>query len=59
MSEEHRQRIVEKVRDAKHMSKPDAENAAVLRDADGRWLCEIYTCGHTVETKDGQDYDKN
>jgi hypothetical protein len=43
-----RKELENKIADAKHMSKPDAENAIVIRDADGRWIYEIYTAGHTV-----------
>ena len=46
---EDRQELAKKIANARHMSKPDADNATVLRDADGRWLFEIYTTGHTVE----------
>ena len=44
-----RQDLAKKIANAKHMSKPDADNATVLRDPEGRWLCEIYTVGHTLE----------
>jgi hypothetical protein len=44
-----RRELAKKIAEAKHMSKPDADNATVLRDADGRWLLEIYTVGHTLE----------
>ena len=43
-----RKELEKKVADAKHMSKPDAENAMVIRDAEGRWIFELYTAGHTV-----------
>ena len=43
-----RQELVKKIANAKHMSKPEADNATVVRDADGRWISEIYTVGHTV-----------
>ncbi len=46
--DQNRQELEKKVADAKHMSKPDAENAIVIRDADGRWIFEMYTAGHTV-----------
>jgi hypothetical protein len=45
---QNRDELEKKVANAKHMSKPDAEHAVVVRDADGRWLFEIYTVGHTV-----------
>ena len=41
--------ITRKVAESKHMSKPDAENAVVVRDAGGRWICEIYTAGHKIK----------
>ncbi|MBT5218624.1 MAG: hypothetical protein HOI35_01805 [Woeseia sp.] len=47
--DQNREKLERKVADAKHMSKPDAENAVVVRDADGRWIFEIYTAGHRVE----------
>ena len=46
--DQNREKLEKKVTDAKHMSKPDAENAIVIRDADGRWIFEMYTAGHTV-----------
>ena len=45
---QNREELEKKIADAKHMSKPDAENAIVVRDAAGRWIFEIYTAGHTV-----------
>jgi hypothetical protein len=45
---QNREKLEKKVADAKHMSKPNAENAIVVRDANGRWIFEIYTAGHTV-----------
>jgi len=45
----NREELEKKVAEAKHMSKPDAENAVVLRDSTGRWICEIYTVGHKVK----------
>jgi hypothetical protein len=45
--QEKLEKLKETIADAKHMSKPDAENATVVRDADGRWIFEIYTAGHT------------
>ena len=42
-------KLEKKIADAKHMSKPNAENAIVVRDADGRWIFELYTAGHAVE----------
>ena len=46
---QNRQKLERKVAAAKHMSKPSAENATVLRDANGRWIFEVYLAGHTVE----------
>ena len=45
--DQNREKLERKVADAKHMSKPDAENAVVVRDADGHWIFEMYTAGHT------------
>ena len=53
----NRKELEKKVADAKHMSKPDAENAVVLRDATGRWICEIYTAGHTVKVNKDKQVD--
>ena len=47
--DKNRKELEKKIADANHMSKPDAENAIVVRDADGRWIFEIYTAGHAVE----------
>ena len=47
-----REKLEKKVADAKHMSKPEADNAVVVRDADGRWLYEMYTAGHKVQVND-------
>ncbi len=44
-----REDLKQKITDAKHMSKPDAKNAIVVRDANGRWIFEMYTAGHTAE----------
>ena len=44
-----RRELAKKIAEAKHMSKPDADNATVLRDAEGRWVLEIYTAGHSLE----------
>ena len=48
-SVQNRKKLESKVAAAKHMSKPDAENAMVVRDASGRWIFEVYLAGHTVE----------
>ena len=47
----NREELEKKITDAKHMSKPNAENAIVVRDANGRWIFEMYTVGHTVGVK--------
>ena len=47
---QHRQELAKKVADAKYMSKPDAENTIVVRDADGRWIFEVYPAGHAVKS---------
>ena len=47
-SVQNRKQLESKVAAAKHMSKPDAENAIVVRDANGRWIFEVYLPGHTV-----------
>lgn len=41
-SKSNRERVKERVHNAKHQSKPDADNAIVVRDAQGHWLFEIY-----------------
>jgi len=46
--DQNREELEKKIADAKHISKPNAENAVVVRDADGRWIFELYTAGHTV-----------
>ena len=48
-SVQDRQKLESKVAAAKHMSKPEAENTIVVRDANGRWIFEAYLAGHTVE----------
>jgi len=41
--------ITKKVAESKHMSKPPGSpNTLVFRDSTGRWICEIYTVGHTL-----------
>ena len=47
---QNRKKLERKVAAAKHMSKPDAENAMVIRDANGRWIFEVYLPGHTVKS---------
>ena len=37
----HRDKQKEKIRQAKHQSKPD-EASLVVRDGDGNWLFEVY-----------------
>ena len=46
---QNRKELESKVAAAKYMSKPDAENTIVVRDANGRWIFEAYLAGHTVE----------
>ena len=46
---QNRKQLESKVAAAKHMSKPEAENTIVVRDANGRWIFEVYPAGHTVE----------
>jgi hypothetical protein len=45
---QNRRELERKVADAKHMSKPDAEDTIVVRDANGRWIFEFYLAGHTA-----------
>ena len=47
-SVQNRKQLESKVAAAKYMSKPNAENAIVARDANGRWIFEVYLPGHTV-----------
>jgi hypothetical protein len=47
-TDQNRQELENKIADAKHMSKPDAEDTIVVRDANGRWIFEFYLAGHTV-----------
>ena len=49
-SVQNRKQLESKVAAAKYMSKPDVENAIVLRDANGRWIFEVYLPGHTVKS---------
>ena len=48
-SVQNRKQLESKVAAAKHMSKPDAKNTVVVRDANGRWIFEVYLSGHTVK----------
>ena len=48
-SVQNRKQLESKVAAAKYMSKPDAENTIVVRDANGRWIFEVYLPGHTVK----------
>jgi len=43
MSDDRREALEKKVARAKHMGKPDAENASTFRDVTGRWIFELYT----------------
>ena len=47
-SVQNRQKLESKVAAAKYMSKPEAENTMVVRDANGRWIFEVYLPGHMV-----------
>ena len=49
-SVQNRKKLERKVADAKYMSKPDTENTIVVRDANGRWIFEVYLPGHTVKS---------
>jgi len=53
----NREELKKKIADANYMSKPDAENAVVVRDATGRWIFEIYTAGHTVKANKDKQVD--
>ena len=46
---QNRKKLESKVAAAKYMSKPDAKNTVVVRDANGRWIFEVYLAGHTVK----------
>ena len=48
-SVQNRQQLESKVAAAKYMSKPEAENTIVVRDANGCWIFEVYLPGHTVK----------
>lgn len=48
-SVQNRLKLESKVAAAKYMSKPEPENAIVVRDANGRWIFEVYLPGHTVK----------
>jgi hypothetical protein len=38
----NRERVKKRIKDAKHLRKPDAENTTVFRDKQGRWIFEVY-----------------
>lgn len=40
--DKNREAVKKRVADAKHLSKPNADNATVVRDNEGHWLFEIY-----------------
>jgi hypothetical protein len=40
--DKEREAVKKRIADANHLSKPDAKNAMVVRDAEGNWLFEIY-----------------
>jgi len=44
----NRKELEQKVADAKYTSKPDAENALVVRGTNGHWIFEIYLAGHSA-----------
>ena len=48
-SVQNRKKLESKVAAAKYLGKPDAKNTVVIRDANGRWIFEVYLAGHTVE----------
>ena len=48
-SVQNRKQLESKVAAAKYMSKPEAENTIVVRDATERWIFEVYPAGHTVK----------
>ena len=48
-SVQNRKKLESKVAAAKYMSKPEAENTIVVRDANGRWIFELYLAGHTAK----------
>ena len=49
MSEKDRIKEIERrVAEAKYMSKPEAQNSMVVRDANGRWIFEVYLQGHSA-----------
>ncbi len=48
-TDQNRRELENKVADANHMSKPDADDTVVVRDANGRWIFEFYLAGHTVK----------
>lgn len=41
--------LKKKIAEAKHCSKPNAENAVVFYDKNGRWIFEVYTTGHSIK----------
>jgi hypothetical protein len=50
--------LEKKIANAVHQSKPDAENAVVVYDRNGRWIFEIYTAGHEVIKNDRINQEK-
>ena len=45
MTSKHDERTLQlekNIHEARHVSKPKAENTTVVRDCNGRWLFEIY-----------------
>ena len=47
-----RKDLEKKVAEATRMSKPDADNAVVFYDKDGRWIFEVYTANHKVKNNE-------
>ena len=45
----NRKKLEEKIRNAKHQRKSDADNAVVFYDEKGNWIFEIYTSKHKVK----------
>ena len=49
---EQREDLERKISESNHMSKPDADNATVVYDKDGRWIFEMYTADHEVKEQE-------
>ena len=48
----NRDELEKKVAKAKHMSKPNSKDTVAFYDKDGRWIFEVYTVGHKVDTNE-------